>query len=93
MKLYTIVGGVNGVGKSSFTGALKARMTDLGTMIDVDKITAELGGKIALKKIRDCLNKGVSFTQDQPCPVIKQRQRQRKRKKIYYKPMRKSKRC
>lgn len=64
MKLYTIVGGVNGVGKSSFTGALKARMTDLGTMIDVDKITAELGGKIALKKIRDCLNKGVSFTQE-----------------------------
>lgn len=24
MKLYTIVGGVNGVGKSSFTGVLKA---------------------------------------------------------------------
>ena len=57
MKIYTIVGGVNGVGKSSFTGVLKERTTDLGTIIDVDKITADLGGnaltggKAALKKI------------------------------------------
>ena len=57
MRTYTIIGGVNGVGKSSFTGALKERCTDLGIIIDVDKITAELGGnalaggKAALKKI------------------------------------------
>ncbi len=44
MKIYTIVGGVNGVGKSSFTGVLKECSTDLGVIIDVDKITAELGG-------------------------------------------------
>ncbi len=70
MKIYTIIGGVNGVGKSSFTGVLKERSTDLGTIIDVDKITAELGGsalaggKAALQKINDCISRGVSFTQE-----------------------------
>ena len=70
MKTYTIVGGVNGVGKSSFTGVLKERTTDLGVIIDVDKITAELGGntlaggKAALTKIRDCIARNVSFTQE-----------------------------
>lgn len=70
MKIYTIVGGVNGVGKSSFTGVLKERTTDLGVIIDVDKITVELGGnafaggKTALKRIRECIDKGVSFTQE-----------------------------
>lgn len=70
MKTYTIIGGVNGVGKSSFTGVLKERSTDLGVIVDVDRITAELGGnvltggKAALRKIRDCIDKGVSFTQE-----------------------------
>lgn len=70
MKTYTIIGGVNGVGKSSFTGVLKERTTDLGTIIDVDKITVDLGGnalkggKAALSRIRECIEKGVSFTQE-----------------------------
>ena len=70
MKTYTIIGGVNGVGKSSFTGLLKEQRSDLGIIIDVDKITAELGGntiaggKAALKKIQDCIGKGISFTQE-----------------------------
>lgn len=70
MKIYTIIGGVNGVGKSSFTGVLKERTMDLGVIIDVDKITAELGGntlaggKAALTKIRDCISRNVSFTQE-----------------------------
>lgn len=70
MRIYTIVGGINGVGKSSFTGVLKERSTDLGTIIDVDKITAEMGGsalaggKAALQKINDCISRGVSFTQE-----------------------------
>ena len=70
MRIYTIIGGVNGVGKSSFTGVLKGSRTDLGTIIDVDQITAQLGegaitgGKVALQKINDCLDKGVSFTQE-----------------------------
>lgn len=70
MKTYTIIGGVNGTGKSSLTGVLKTQLTDLGRIIDVDKITAQnggsaiQGGKIALDRIRDCLNKGLSFTQE-----------------------------
>lgn len=64
MKTYTIIGGVNGVGKSSFTGLLKEQRSDLGIIIDVDKITAELGGEAALKKIQDCIGKGISFTQE-----------------------------
>lgn len=70
MKVYTIIGGVNGVGKSSFTGVLKGSTTDLGTIIDVDKITANLGGnaleggKVSVRLIDDCLKKGVSFTQE-----------------------------
>lgn len=70
MKVYTIVGGVNGTGKSSLTGALKARAADLGVIIDVDRITALAGvspiqgGRIALKRISDCLSKRVSFTQE-----------------------------
>lgn len=70
MKTYTIIGGVNGVGKSSFTGILKEQRSDLGIIVDVDKITAELGGnalaggKAALKKIQDCIDKGISFTQE-----------------------------
>lgn len=72
MKYYTIIGGVNGVGKSSFTGVLKERSTDLGTIINVDKITAEMGGnpltggKAALRKMNDCISRGVSFTQETP---------------------------
>ena len=70
MKNYTIIGGVNGVGKSSFTGVLKERSTDLGVIVDVDRITAELGGnalaggKAALRKISECIGKGISFTQE-----------------------------
>jgi len=70
MKIFTIIGGVNGVGKSSFTGVLKEQTTDLGTIIDVDKITADVGGnplaggRAALKKIRECMDRGLSFTQE-----------------------------
>ena len=70
MKTFTIIGGVNGTGKSSLTGVLKAQTTDLGQIIDVDIITAETGGsaiqsgKIALERIRACLNKGISFAQE-----------------------------
>ena len=44
MKIYTIIGGVNGVGKSSLSGVLTAENSDLGVVIDTDKINAELGG-------------------------------------------------
>lgn len=70
MKTYTIIGGVNGVGKSSFTGVLKSRTTDLGVIVDVDKITAQMGGKAleggkrAIRIMEDCIKDGVSFTQE-----------------------------
>lgn len=69
MKLYTVIGGVNGCGKSSLTGALKAERSDLGLLIDVDKLAAQLGspvegGKAAVRKIDECLEKGISFTQE-----------------------------
>lgn len=70
MKIYTIIGGINGVGKSSFTGVLKSRTTDLGVIVDVDKITAQAGGspleggKRAIRIMEDCIRDGVSFTQE-----------------------------
>ncbi len=68
--MYTIIGGVNGVGKSSFTGSLKSQSSSLGFVIDVDKITAENGNnpiegaKIAIDKIENCLKNGYNFTQE-----------------------------
>ena len=70
VKTFTIIGGVNGVGKSSLTGVLKTETAGLGTIIDVDKLTAVQGvsalegGKIALRQIRDCIDKELSFTQE-----------------------------
>lgn len=63
-----MIGGVNGVGKSSFTGALKELNADLGTIIEEDRITVEsvenpLSGDLAAAaKIRECLESGDSFT-------------------------------
>lgn len=70
MKIYTIIGGVNGVGKSSLTGVLASESNDLGVIIDTDKITASLGGdkikggKVAIERINNSLEKGINFTQE-----------------------------
>ena len=70
MKIFTIIGGVNGVGKSSLSGVLSAESTDLGIIIDTNKINAALGGdrikggKLAIKRINYCLEKGINFTQE-----------------------------
>lgn len=70
MKTYTIIAGVNGVGKSSFTGVLLGEINDLGVIIDTDKITSELGkgelagGKEAVNRIQVSLRKGIDFTQE-----------------------------
>lgn len=58
MKIYTIIGGVNGVGKSSLTGVLKSCMTDLGVIVNLDN------GENAVRLIEDCIAKHVSFTQE-----------------------------
>ena len=70
MKIYTIIAGVNGTGRSSLTGALKAERTDLGCIIDVDKLTAQHGGdylaagREAIEKIDSCIERGVCFTKE-----------------------------
>jgi predicted ABC-type ATPase len=70
VKTYTIIAGVNGVGKSSLTGVLKGERNDLGAVVDVNKIAADgkLGaikaGKLAVAKIRKCLENDLSFTQE-----------------------------
>ena len=76
MKTYTIIAGVNGTGKSSLTGSLKAQTKSPGTIIDTDKITAEAGvsplagGKIALKQFAPVWSVGFASLRRAPCPVI-----------------------
>lgn len=70
MKIYTLIGGVNGSGKSSLAGVLNADRNDLGIIIDPDKIAAENqcgaveAGKIAIHRMEDYLQKGITFTQE-----------------------------
>ena len=70
MKIYTIIGGVNGAGKSSLTGSLRAERTDLGIVVDPDRLTAEMGGdeyeggKLAVERIERALEDGVNLTQE-----------------------------
>ena len=70
MKTYTIIAGVNGAGKSSLTGVLRTEITNLGKIIDVDKIIAKYngnmieGGKKSIELIDDCLDKEICFTQE-----------------------------
>ena len=67
---YTIVGGMNGTGKSSLTGVLKAERNDLGHIIDADILAYEehgnllKGAKKAVSKIKFCLTNNISFTQE-----------------------------
>ena len=70
MQIYTIIGGVNGAGKSSLTGSLRAERTDLGIVVDPDQLTAQCGGdeyeggKLAVQRIETALADGVNFTQE-----------------------------
>lgn len=69
MPIYTIIGGVNGSGKSSLTGSLKYQRSDLGRIIDVDKLAKEYGGfveggKVALRLQTQYISAGISFTQE-----------------------------
>ena len=70
MKVYTLIGGVNGAGKSSLTGSLRAERTDLGIVVDPDMLTVQCGGdeyeggKLAVARIEAALANGVNFTQE-----------------------------
>lgn len=60
MKVYTIIAGVNGVGKSSLTGVLSRDKSDLGMIIDATNTDEDE----AVRRIENCLNSGVNFTQE-----------------------------
>ena len=64
MKICTIIGGVNGVDKSSFTGVLKSRTPDFGVIVDTAQPGGKAleGGKRALRIMEDCIWDSVSFT-------------------------------
>ncbi len=69
MKICTIIGGVNGAGKSSLTGVLKSERSDLGKIIDVDKLAVlhgsfVEGGKAAIEMQEQYIREGISFTQE-----------------------------
>lgn len=70
MKTYTIVAGVNGAGKSSLTGVLRTEITNLGKIVDVDKVILKCGGNVieggkkSIELIDDCLEKEICFTQE-----------------------------
>lgn len=68
--LYTIIAGVNGCGKSSFTAALAAADKRLGSIIDADKIALEFNGdklagaKAAVRAIEGRIAFNMDLTQE-----------------------------
>ena len=70
MPVFTIVGGVNGTGKSSLSGVLRSCLDDLGVIVDPDKLTAQAGGdeyaggQAAIAKLQGCLAAGIDFTEE-----------------------------
>ncbi|MCM1223288.1 MAG: zeta toxin family protein [Lachnospiraceae bacterium] len=70
MKYYNIIGGVNGVGKSSLAGVLYSRIDDMGEIIDPDDIARKQNcgnieaGRIAKLLINEYIDDGISFTQE-----------------------------
>ena len=69
MKTYSIIAGVNGVGKSSATGILKSQRNDLGYIINADEIAESAesiytAGKTVISRINNYLTKGICFTQE-----------------------------
>ncbi len=51
MKNYTIIGGVDGAGKSSLTGVLRETVSDLGIIIDADQLSKQYGSNLAGGKV------------------------------------------
>ena len=66
-KTFWIIGGINGVGKSTFTADQSVNY--LGRIIDPDAFAAETGnviagGRKALEEINCCIKKGITFCQE-----------------------------
>ena len=70
MKIYTLIAGVNGVGKSSLRGVLEGQGVMLGNIIDPDAIALKYGagglkaGGQAIREIEKCFTSDASFTQE-----------------------------
>ena len=69
MKYYTIVGGVNGTGKTSLIGSLKTAYNNFGYIIDLDKLAVKHGspleaGRETVRRIDEYISKGICFTQE-----------------------------
>ncbi|GHU58700.1 ATPase [Clostridia bacterium] len=70
MATYTIIGGVNGVGKSTMLGVLSEQLHDrLGIIVDTDKLIRSAGSRvggsrIAIAKLNAALYAGRNFTQE-----------------------------
>ena len=76
MPIYTVFAGVNGAGKSTLYSTLIQENHDFGVRVNSDEIVISNGGdwrnqsdqakamKMAVKLIKDCMNKGVSFNQE-----------------------------
>ena len=69
MPKFNIIAGINGTGKSSIRGVL-CEYVNLGTVVDPDLIARENNvdivgaGKIAVQLIDECIDCGVTFTQE-----------------------------
>lgn len=69
MKKFTVIGGVNGVGKSSLTGVLSRVDSSLGVIVNADNLikihgSSLMGGKAALGIIAHCLENNLDFSQE-----------------------------
>lgn len=66
MKLYTVVGGIEGVGKTSLLGVLDTLNTDIGVILDEDILRyRNCVENIDIKsKVEDCFKQGINFTQE-----------------------------
>lgn len=69
MRSYTIIGGVNGVGKSTLAGVLARVSDNFGTLVDADKLALQCGGKLeggrqAVRLIDECIQSGSDLTQE-----------------------------
>lgn len=70
MKHFTILSGVNGVGKSTLAGVLASVTDNFGTLVDADRLTVQCGGnkleggRQAVRLIDGCIRRGDNFTQE-----------------------------
>lgn len=68
-RVFTIIAGVNGVGKSTFAKTIGSRHSDLGYVINPDELAKRYGsnlagGKAALEEIDFCTDNGIKFAEE-----------------------------